>query len=92
MAIQAGDPLHFAVAFTVDGEATDPTTVSLVVMDPDGNETTYTYAGSTVTKDSVGRYSKTLTAVAGWYFWRWSGTGTCQAVDEGGIQVAPSLV
>lgn len=91
MSLEAGDPLTFACDFRVDGVLTDPSTVSLIVTDPDGVETTYTYAGSTVTRDSLGRFSKTLTAVAGWYFWRWVGTGTAQSVDQGAVQVAPAI-
>jgi hypothetical protein len=92
MSLEAGDPLTFACDFRVDGVLTDPSTVTLTITAPDEVETTYTYSGGEITREGVGRYSKTVTAVAGWYFWRWAGTGAAQAVDQGAVEVAPSIV
>jgi hypothetical protein len=78
----------FSCAFAVSGTATDPTTVSLLVEKPDKTQTTYTYAGGTITKGSTGNYSKqvTLDAVGIWRF-VWTGTGACSASDSGTITV-----
>ena len=45
------------------GSATDPTSVSLSVLDPDGNTDfgPYTYAGGTITRVTTGFYRKQLT-------------------------------
>lgn len=78
----------FRCAFTVSGVATDPTTVSLMIETPDKVQTTYTYAGSTVTKDSTGTFSKQVTLdQRGIWRYVWTGTGACQASDEGTITV-----
>ena len=76
------------VTFTVDGAATDPTTVSLLVIPPDKQSTTYTYAGGTVTKEGTGVYSKqiALTQRGVWYC-KYTGTGACAAAAEVTITV-----
>lgn len=88
-----GDTLHLTCNFTVSGTNTDPTTITLVVQQPNGTETTYTHAGGTVTKDSVGNYSKNVTTDAsGVWAWRWVGTGACAAADEGKVTVSRSVM
>ena len=42
-----GDTVTLTNTFKVSGTATDPTTISLVVTDPAGTATTYTYAAAT---------------------------------------------
>lgn len=75
------------------GAATDPSTVSLIVRDPAGTETTYTYAGGTVSKASTGSYYKDLQLTqAGLWSYRWIGTGAVEAVDEDVIYVARSSI
>jgi len=68
----------------------DPTTVSLVVMEPNGTVTIYTYAGTDITKDSTGHYHYDLflDAALTWD-WRFIGTGTVAQVDQGSIYVEP---
>lgn len=76
------------VTFTVDGAATDPTTVTLTVIPPDKSPDTYTYAGGTVTKDGTGVYSKQITLdQRGVWYCKYDGTGACQASAEGTITV-----
>lgn len=71
------------VDFKVGSALTDPTTVTLKVKDPDGNVDTYFYAGGTVTRDSLGKFSKQIvTDDAGVWTYRWVGTGACEAVVE----------
>jgi hypothetical protein len=91
-------PIHYPgqgatleVDFKVSGTLTDPTTISLLIKDPDGQSNTYTYAGGTVTKDGTGEYSKAITLEEeGVYRYRWVGTGTVVAATEGEIIVASS--
>lgn len=79
----AGDTVTLTNTFKVSGTATDPSTVSLVVTDPAGTATTYTYAGATITKSSTGVYTKNITAsTAGRWAYRWTGTGTAADVES----------
>lgn len=81
-------PVILDVTFTVGGVATDPTTVTLLVTDPAGTATTYTYAGATVTKSSTGVYTKTVTGnLAGTWSYVWTGTGTAADVQDGTFQI-----
>jgi hypothetical protein len=84
--------VRISVSFTASGVATDPTTVTLVVQNPAGTETTYTYAASEITKSATGAYYKDVTGnVEGdWYYW-WYGTGTCGAADQGWFTVTDLL-
>ena len=74
------DTVTMRCDFKVGTALTDPTAVSLVVTDPAATQTTYTYAGGTVTKDAVGQYSKGLVVtVAGEWIYTFTGTGTVAA-------------
>jgi hypothetical protein len=67
--------------FAVDGVATDPTTVTLTVVDPAGASTSYTYAGATITRTGAGAYSKDVAcASAGRWQAVWTGTGTASDI------------
>ena len=78
-----GDLVRISGPFTVAGVATDPTTVTLKIKDPSGNVATYTYALAEIIKDSVGNYYKDIIIdEAGYWYYRWEGTGTVQAADE----------
>ena len=84
-----GDLVRLSAAFTVSGVATDPTTVTCVVREPDGTETTC----SSPTKDSAGNYhvDHDLTAAKGGvYSYRYVGSGACQAALEAEFFVAAS--
>ena len=70
--------------FQVAGVDTDPTTVTLVVTDPLGVATTYTYAGATITKTATGVYTKDIPcATAGLWTFVWVGTGAASDVQPG---------
>lgn len=85
-----GDTVTLTNTFAVSGTATDPTTISLVVTDPTGTATTYTYAGATITKSSTGVYTKNITAdEAGIWSYTWTGTGTAADVANGSFNVEP---
>lgn len=77
------------------GTLTDPTTVTLEVMDPQGDETSYTYAAAQVTKDSTGLYHYDLAVPneadsEGTWYYRWIITGTLAGVTEGSFKVRDS--
>lgn len=73
-----------SAAFTVNSVATDPTAVTFKVRTPALVTTTYTYGvGVVIVKDSTGNYHADVTAnEAGEWLVGWTGTGTCEAVDE----------
>jgi hypothetical protein len=74
--------------FTVDGVATDPTTVTLTVTDPTGSSTSYSWGGGTVTRDSAGAFHKDVTcSVAGEWAYQWVGTGTATDTAVGSFTV-----
>ncbi len=85
MAHTQGQLVRVSGAFTDSaGAATDPTTVKISVVRPDGRQITYTYlADSAVVKDSTGNYHIDLDgSVPGtWIYW-WHSEGTGQAADE----------
>lgn len=71
-------------AFTLDGVATDPTTVSLTITAPSGSSTTYTYAAAQITRTGAGAYSKDIAcSEAGTWQYVWTGTGTVSDVAAG---------
>lgn len=84
-----GDTLTLEKTYTVDGSEVDPTTITLVVTDPSGNtEGTYTYAGSTITRDSTGVYHKDLAVDEdGVWEFKWTSTGTPADVYTGTFTV-----
>lgn len=68
--------------FYLDGVLTDPTTISVKVLDPTGTETTYTYPGG-LSKSGTGSYYKEISSNEdGEYHYLWLGTGTVEAADE----------
>lgn len=70
--------------FSVDGTPTDPDTVSLVITDPTGSATTYTFADAEITKTSTGVYTKDITcSVAGTWQFEFVGTGPATDATAG---------
>lgn len=79
-----GDTVTLRVEFKVSDVLTDPTTVGLTVTDPSGDSTPFTYAGGTITKDSTGKFSKSLAcSEAGEWVYTFTGTGAVAAVGTG---------
>lgn len=73
------------------GTATDPTTITLRVLAPDGTETSYTYAGGQLTRVAAGDYYRDVTVTqVGTWTQRWEGTGTVAAVHESQFWVKPT--
>jgi len=90
---QIGDTVSLATTFKVGAVLTDPTTITLTVRDPLGVSTTYTFAAATITRDSVGAYSKQIAVgTAGTWAWLWTGTGAAAGVDEGTFTVERTLL
>lgn len=72
------------------GVLTDPSTVVCTVEDPAGNVTT-----PATTKQSTGIWYAQIDltgAVAGLWWYRFAGTGTCQAAEENSFYVEASNV
>jgi hypothetical protein len=91
--IKFGGPARFSVVFEsivvdpltaeVTGTAADPSTVTLKLHDPTGLETTYTWAGAQVIRDSIGHFHFDVTlSVSGQWIARWIAGGAIVAVDE----------
>jgi hypothetical protein len=70
--------------FNLNGVPTDPTTITLVITDPDSVETTYTFAAEEITRLSAGAYTKDIVCgKAGTWTFRWVGTGTVVDTEAG---------
>ena len=67
---------------------TDPTEVTLYVLNPAGTLSTYTYGAAEVTRASLGIFTKavTLDASGVWYY-RFKGTGVLKVADWKRIDV-----
>ena len=79
---------------TSDWPVTDPTTVTLSVVDGTGTETTYTYGvGNYITRVSTGVYSAQIDTSANPGLWRvkWTGTGACAVVNFAAFLVTAPL-
>lgn len=72
--------------FSVNGVATNPTTVTLVVTDPTGDATTYSTGD--LTNSSTGVWTKNIPCTeAGLWTYVWTGTGTASDVQPGSWRV-----
>jgi hypothetical protein len=77
-----------------DGDLADPTTITLVVREPDGTRTTYVHGtDEEVVKDATGLYhfSHTPDSVGRWGY-RWVGTGAVAYAEEQFVKILPSQV
>lgn len=64
----------------------DPTEITLLILQPDGVELSYTLSGQEIVRASDGRYSyvfNTTGRPSGLYRWRWVSTGQGQAGESG---------
>ena len=76
--------------FDVNQVPTDPTSVSLIVTDPTGTATTYTYNPGSVTRTGTGAYQQLVpTTLAGVWSYEWIGTGTASDVVAGTWTASP---
>jgi hypothetical protein len=83
--------IRFSVEFKLLRVLTDPTTVSMLLIDPDGNTVSFSYP-ATITKDSTGKYhcDHTPTTPGTWKY-RWVGTGTVPSSATRRIRVLAEL-
>lgn len=80
-----------ATARNATGDLADPTTLSFVVTQPDGTETTYTYADGQLTKSSTGVfYRDILFDQGGLWVIRQAATGAVAQVDLEYVRVRDS--
>lgn len=86
-----GQPVRLSFRTYSDAAETtlaDPTTVSLEVLEPDGTETTYTWAAAQVIRDSLGVFHYDYTPdQAGHYAYHWTATGTVATALDGSFDV-----
>ena len=91
MAYEIGDGIRLSVVFTeaIGGQHVDPTTLAFTVQLPDGTiDTTIP-----VTRTATGKYyADTVATLPGVHYYRWAGTGACQAAVEGAFTVSRSLI
>jgi hypothetical protein len=82
-----GDSIRLsAVFYDEDGDAVDPTTITLKVKDLVPATTSYVYGvDAEVIKDRVGHYHADLVITGagdGYWYFRYEGTGTAVAAEE----------
>lgn len=96
MTFDIGDRVRLAATFQdLNGNLTDPTTITLTVRKPNSPSVTYAYALSPaiVTKDAVGKYHVDLDLhLSGAWKYKWAGAGAVIAAEEGRIFVRSSSV
>jgi hypothetical protein len=87
MTYDVGDAIRLSVTFTdIDGDPTDPTNVSFVMVEPDGIETSLSVPP--IVNSSVGVYHVDwMIAKPGPHYWRFIGTGDVAAVETGAFTV-----
>lgn len=76
--------IQFSVSFTntASGLAVDPGAVTLWMLDPNGNQASYTYAGGQVVRTGVGQYYCNVAPdVAGRWTYKWQGTAPAEVTS-----------
>lgn len=90
-----GTPVRVSATWTVDGTATDPTTVKLRYRRDGRAETVDTYGGaeSIITRVSAGSYRADIVPDhVGKWLYRWEGTGAATGASEGSFTVTSIYV
>ena len=92
-----GDTRRLSAVFTVAANsppATDPTTLTFKMREPDGTVTSYVEGtDAELVKDSTGNFHVDwLTAKAGRHVYRWIGTGAAAEADTGEFEVLPGNI
>ena len=77
----------------VNGDAVDPTDITMVVKEPDGTATTYTFNGTpTLSKENTGRYYVDVTLdAAGLWAYTLAWTGAAVGAESGMLHVRKSV-
>lgn len=85
---EVGQGVRLSLAFTVDGTPANPGAVTVKVLKPSGQVSTYTYSGGEVARDSTGNYHVDITVdQSGTWHYRGEGTTPAQAADEQAFKV-----
>ena len=88
-----GQTVTLSAVFTRTNVATDPTTITLKLKKPDKSSVVYTFELGEITRDGEGAYSRGVKLdQPGLWFYRWTGTGTVEAVGEHKLDVIASQV
>lgn len=93
-----GDTRRLSAAFTISGNspaATDPTTLTFKMREPDGTVTSSVFGDSPaiVVKDSTGNFHVDwLIAKVGKHYFRWIGTGAAAEADTGEFEALPGNI
>ena len=92
-----GDTRKLSATFTVAANspaATDPTTLTFSIREPDGVVTSYVYlTDAELVKDSTGVYHVDwLIAKVGRHTYRWVGTGAAAETDTGEFESLPGNI
>lgn len=87
-----GQTAKLLASFTLNGSASDPTTVAVTVRRPDGIRRTYVYGtDNEVVKDSTGNYRLNYTPVIKGPHWHyWVSTGAAATAGEVMFLVTPA--
>jgi hypothetical protein len=85
MKYDIGDLIRLTGSFTdLDGNASDPTTITLSIKEPNGDVVNLVYGQDVfVVKQSTGIYYMDFApAMEGLHYYRFAGTGTVTAAEE----------
>lgn len=89
-AVYPGTSVNLAVAFTLNGSAADPTTVTLSVKTPAGTTTTPSPVHGVVGAWTYVQAIPTGSAAVGRWWIRWDGDGAVDAAVEDYVDVSPT--
>ena len=83
---QLGNEVRFDTTFAHNGQAANPTDVTLTLRDPNGVE-----IEPSIINPGTGRFFATFTPqIAGVWHYRWQGTGSLWAAKEDSFEIASS--
>lgn len=92
MVYDIGDVSRLSVTFTnLAGDLADPTAVALIIQSPDGIQTVINPVSIINPSTGVYHYDLSLTQ-SGLYLYRYTGTGSITAVEEGQIEVRGTIL
>ncbi len=93
-AYDLGDTRRLSAAFTVSAAATDPTTLTFKMREPDGVVTTRVWeTDNELVRDSLGNFHVDwLIAKVGKHYYRWIGTGAAAEADTGEFEALPGNI
>jgi hypothetical protein len=88
-----GDMVRLAATFEIETVDTDPSTITFKILAPDGTVTTYVFGTDVqLERDAAGAYHVDWSVTkVGTYHYRFEGTGTAQAAQEGYFYVNKSV-